>query len=386
MRRPRLRPPSQPRPRTPGAPDPTTMASNPTPATADAPPLLRSVVGGFLMGLANLVPGVSGGTMILAIGLYDRFIDAVASLSRLKFQRNILVFCALVAVGLAVAILGFSGPAVHLVGTHRWAMYSLFIGMTLGGVPALWRASRPLDAATVPSMLAGFAVMAALAFALQESSLPHTIPVFLGMGALAASSMILPGVSGSYILLIFGMYDVVVGAVSSSALREDPTASLQIIVPVGVGAVLGIGLLSNLLKGLLERAPRASHAGLLGLLAGSVLGLYPFQEAVHPDLVHKPTRKAVEVLVVEGGTLEEARAELEGDALAAFTDAHAAELTASWHGSTKGDLKRASVELRRFDPSPKRIGAALGLLILGFLLTLALGGRGGDGESSGTNP
>ncbi len=203
------------------------MSANPTPSdpTGSTPEVAapRVVLGGFLMGLANLVPGVSGGTMILAVGLYDRFIGAVAELSSLRWSRGMFVFLALVAAGLGVALVGLAGPAVYMVGHHRWAMYALFVGMTLGGVPELRRLAFPdFESRTGGAVAAvlGFAAMAYLAWAMSGTTLPHTTAVYVAMGAVAASSMILPGVSGSYILLIFGLYDVVVGSLSRNRGRS----------------------------------------------------------------------------------------------------------------------------------------------------------------------
>ena len=236
------------------------------------------------MGLANLVPGVSGGTMILAVGLYDRFISAVAELSSLRWSRGMFIFLGLLAAGLGVALVGLAGPAVHMVTHYRWAMYSLFVGMTLGGAPELLKLAFPKEGGGSKSSAAialgiDFALMAWIAWSLQGVALPHTFLAFLAMGVLAASSMILPGVSGSYLLLIFGVYDVVIGSLSSSALEEDLKGSLMILLPVGLGAVIGIALLSNVLKVVLSRYSKPAHGALLGLLLGSVLGLWPFQEA-----------------------------------------------------------------------------------------------------------
>ncbi|MEZ6017257.1 MAG: DUF368 domain-containing protein [Planctomycetota bacterium] len=332
--------------------------------------MARSVLGGFFMGLANLVPGISGGTMILALGLYDRFIGAVADVTRLRFTRASILFLALLAAGLGVALTTFSGIAVRLVAEHRWAMYALFIGMTLGGAPELVRAARPFRAATLFALLAGLALMAAFAWFMHGTQLPDSLPVLFGVGMIAAMGMILPGISGSYILLILGLYDTVIGSLSSSALRESFAGSVRIIAPVGIGAVLGIALLSNVLKALLARYSAASHAALLGLLVGSVFGLWPFQEAVHPELAHKPTRKAIEAVVIDGAALDDARG---AQGLAPEVDL--ASFEQKWRGSSKGDLKSASLELRRFKPDAQRVGAVLGLLALGFGLTRLLSRR-----------
>ena len=95
----------------------------------------RSVFGGVLMGLANLVPGISCGTMLLAAGIYPRFIDAVANVTRFRIQfRSLLVLgCVVGAAGLGILLL--AGTLKDLVVDHRWVMYSLFIGLTLGELP-----------------------------------------------------------------------------------------------------------------------------------------------------------------------------------------------------------------------------------------------------------
>jgi putative membrane protein len=338
-----------------------------------AAPHARVLATGFLMGLANLVPGVSGGTMVLAMGLYDRFIAAVAALTTLRPSRPVLVFLAVLAVGLFTALIGLAGPAVWLVASHRWAMYSLFIGMTLGGAPALLKLTRPWSGASIAAALVGLGAMVALFLGLSHAAIPQNALTFVGVGALAAASMILPGVSGSYILLIFGMYDVVVGSLSAGALKEDVAGSLGVIAPVGIGAALGIGLLSNVLKAMLVRWPRPSHGLLLGLLVGAVLGLWPFQEAVNPEIATNTGQKAV-LALVEGASPAAVRAEFGVD----WDDARAAELAAANAGATRGTLKAKGGELNRFTPGGGRVAGALALVALGFAVTLLLGGSSGN--------
>lgn len=334
----------------------------------------RSLAGGFLMGLANLVPGISGGTMILAVGLYDRFIGAVADLTRLRFSRANVVFLGLVGVALAAAIIGLSGVAVALVSEKRWIMYSLFVGLTLGGVPELAKLCRPVSATVGVAILAGIGALVALEESFSGVRLPQTMPVLVVVGAVAASSMILPGVSGSTVLLILGMYELVWGSVSLSALVEDPGESLRVLLPVGVGAVLGIGVLCNVLKVLLARFPAPSHGALLGLLLGSVYVLWPFQAPVHADIAHKDVRKAT-VMILAGSTPEEVRA-THGDE---FDDARLAALGEKWAGRSPAELKVMGDALQRFRPAGRQVGSALVLLVFGFVLTRLLGKRKGAG-------
>lgn len=334
-------------------------------------PTVRALQGGVLMGLANLVPGISGGTMILAIGLYEQFIAAVADVTRLRLRRSSIQFLAVMAVGLFAAVVIFSGVAVLLVTEYRPVMYALFIGMTLGGAPELWREVRPLRPGTAAAVLVGIAAMAAFASVGGSAPLQATIPVLLLVGAAGASSMILPGISGSYVLLVLGMYDTVIGALSVSQLKESPAESLSIVVPVVIGAGLGIALLSNLLKALLQRFSAPSHGVLLGLLLGSVLGLYPFQQPVHPELAVRDVRKAVVAVVVDGEPSAEVAATVDS-----VDEEELAALARRWEGRTKGDLKRAGLQLERFSPGALEVVSAVLLFLLGLVITRRLG-RGG---------
>ena len=284
-----------------------------------------------------------------------------------------LPFLLVMAVGLAGAVVLFSGVAVLLVNEYRPAMYALFVGMTLGGAPELWRECRPLGAATGAAVLLGVAAMAGFASLGGGTPLEPTLGVLLLVGAAGASSMILPGISGSYILLILGMYDTVIGALSVSRLRESPGESIAIIVPVVIGAVLGVALLSNLLKALLRRFSGPSHGVLLGLLLGSVLGLYPFQRPVHPGLADRGTRKAIEAVVVDQRPPSEVAAAVEG-----LDAARLADLAGPWEGRSAGDLKRAGLQLEPFAPGGAEVGVAVLLFLLGIVLTRRLGGGRGD--------
>lgn len=254
---------------------------------------LRCLLGGGLMGLANLVPGISGGTMLLAAGIYPRFIQALADLSALRFRKSSFWVLALVGIAAAVAILVGAGPVKDAVVNHRWAMYSLFIGLTLGGVPVLWQMARPATGAFWSGVIVGLFIMAGLAWlqmygAGSGASREGIVMMFVA-GVAGASAMILPGVSGGYLLLVLGVYVPVLSAIdalkegikaSDWASAADPVQS--VVLPVGIGVAVGILLISNLIKVVLERYEQPTLGVLMGLLVGAVFGLWPFQEGVAP--------------------------------------------------------------------------------------------------------
>ncbi|MEQ9455124.1 MAG: DUF368 domain-containing protein [Phycisphaeraceae bacterium] len=302
------------------------MPMNPPGLTSDPSPpaallVVRSALGGTLMGLANLVPGISGGTMLLAAGIYPRFINAIGEVTTLRFRRESMITLATVVVAAILAIALLAGPVKDLVVYHRWIMYSLFIGLTLGGVPVVWRLINQPTAATWLGVLVGFAGMAALAIAQSQATGATQNDGFLFMllaGVAGASAMILPGVSGGYLLLVLGAYVPILAAISSfvDALKSVDSATLLAvgfgtILPVGLGVVLGIAAVSNLLRFLLRRYEKATLGVLLGLLLGAVVGLYPFVQPVAPNpgdilknqtlivdesntLIYEQTGKAVE--------------------------------------------------------------------------------------------
>ena len=241
------------------------------------------------MGLANLVPGISGGTMLLSAGVYPEFISAIAEVTTFRFKPRSLALLASVVGVAAIAILLFAGSVKDLVVEQRFIMYSLFIGLTLGGVPIVWRLAKPMSTGVAVGAVGGFVVMVVMALGQPASSSaagPAYGPLFVA-GLVGASAMILPGVSGGYLLLLLGQYVPILSAVSDfkDALVSSPPdyallwSAMKVGIPVGVGVVGGVVGVSNLLRWLLERYRQPTLGVLLGLLLGAVVGLWPFQRA-----------------------------------------------------------------------------------------------------------
>ena len=318
--------------------------------------ILRSSIGGLLMGLANLVPGISGGTMLLAAGVYPAFIASIAELTTLRIRPRSLVVVGCIAGTAALAILMFAGLMKSLVIEQRWIMYSLFIGLTLGGLPLVWRLARPLTSGVVAGAAAAFALMVVMQLGRTGEAGGEANVAMLALSGLAgASAMILPGVSGGYLLLLLGQYETILGAIDDLKLAllgpagADPSllfGALGVVVPVGAGVVVGIVGVSNLLKWLLERFEKPTLGALLGLLLGAVVGLWPFQQPIEP---------------------------VTGDVIAGhvLSASQAAEL----------DVEDWRVE--RFTPTAREAGSAVGLIGVGLAATLLIALIGGDGRAGG---
>ena len=326
-----------------------------TPDQGVALPLLvtRSLFGGMLMGLANLVPGISGGTMLLAAGIYPAFIDSLSKVTRLKFEFRALVVLGLVGLAAGLGLLLFAGALKTLVIEQRWIMYSLFIGLTLGGVPVVWRmVSRTGVTLFVPAVLA-FVAMAALAYGQAQGfvgSGGSNFVSFLLAGLAGASAMILPGLSGGYLLLLMGQYVPILGAIHNFkdalsardfAAAMDP--AISVLLPVGIGVVLGIVLVGNLLKWLFTNFQTATLGVLLGLLIGSTVGLFPFQQGRPPVI---------------------------GDVI------KAQPVTAE----TINDIEQDDWPIEYFQPTMGQAGASLGLVAVGFAITMGVSLLGKERE------
>lgn len=257
--------------------------------------VFRAALGGFLMGLANLVPGISGGTMLLAAGIYPLFVAAIAELSTLRWRVRSLTVVGVVVAAAAVGVLLLAGPIKDLVVHRRWIMYSLFVGLTLGGLPVVWRMLRPATRAAYVGAGVGFAGMALLAVAQSRGAVAggddSSWALLFLAGLAGASAMILPGVSGGYLLLVLGQYVPVLSGVD--ALKEAVagrdwaaalSTSLHTLLPVGVGVVVGVVAVSNAIRWCLDRFEKATLGVLVGLLLGAVVGLWPFQQSVEPEV------------------------------------------------------------------------------------------------------
>jgi len=316
---------------------------------------LRAGIGGVLMGLANLVPGISGGTMLLASGIYPRFIAAIAEVSTLKLKRRSLFTLGAVVVFALAAIVLFAGPMKTLVVEHRWAMFSLFIGLTLGGLPVVWKLAKPPTRSLWISAAIAALVMAGVGFMqMQEADAePATgfLPMFLA-GALAASAMILPGVSGSYLLMLLGAYVTILSGVDDvkNALKEGAWGDLTdpfvaVVLPVGLGVVIGVVVVSNALKWLLERYEKPTLGALLGFLAGAPVGLWPFREGIAPAL----------------GSTHRGRVITE---------------------ETLAELDPSKYPTEWFTPSAAQVGMSLGLVVAGFGITALVAKLGAGKEEA----
>ena len=243
---------------------------------------LNIFVKGLCMGAADVVPGVSGGTMALILGIYQRLLVAIRcfdlALLRLLAARRFgdaaahidIVFLIPLGAGILGAILFFTRviSLPQLVRDHPEQIYALFFGLIVGSIAVLLRMLGRMRWEDMTGLVAG-----TLFGLLVVTVVPFETPddawfIFLS-GALAICAMILPGISGSFILLLLRKYEQVFNAIGHF--------DFAIIVPFALGAVSGLMLFSRLLVWMLKHHYRVTLTTIIGMLVGSLWLLWPFQ-------------------------------------------------------------------------------------------------------------
>ncbi len=246
---------------------------------------------GFLMGSADVVPGVSGGTVALVVGIYPRLVAnirqgsrALGSFARLQFSaggqhvRQIeWNFLLPLLAGIAVALVSLARLVETLLENHPVEMAALFFGLVAASVFVARGMVSRWDWARI-TIFIGVALIAfaVLGYRSGEADSPATW-IFFFAGAFAISAMIIPGVSGSFLLLVLGMYEAVLAAVND---RE-----IDVLIVFVVGAVIGLALFSSALHWALETHHDVVMAAITGLLLGSLRVLWPWPNGIDgPEL------------------------------------------------------------------------------------------------------
>jgi putative membrane protein len=256
---------------------------------------------GFLMGSADIVPGVSGGTMALITGIYDRLINAIRSFdggvikSALRFRIKDIFeqvhwrFLFLLLSGIVLAVIFFTRivPLQVYMFTHPEIVYGLFFGLILGSIFILIKEIDP----TQRNMKNGFALVLGALFGfwivtLVPTDTPENFAFVFLSGAVSICAMILPGISGSYILLILRKYDYVLGNLGELGGLYTIEAFMAL-VPFGLGALFGLALFSRLLSWLLKNYHATTLMVLVGFLIGSLYVIWPWQDRIFQDAVRQ---------------------------------------------------------------------------------------------------
>ena len=272
---------------------------------------LLQLLNGFLIGIANVIPGVSGGTFLLVLGIFDRLVESLKSID-LRTLRAVLglpvglfraparrafaeewrridaAFLGLLAGGAMAAIVSCAWILDYLLTEHPSETLAFFVGLILPSLAVPWRMMDKRGPAQLFWIVPGAALTVAvsLAHVATGEGAPPALLVFAG-GIVAVSAMILPGVSGSFCLLVLGLYQPTLRHIKEMV--HAPTLeSVRFLALLGAGIAVGFVTFTRIMSGLLRRFRSATLAFLIGLILGSFWVLWPVKdfEAAPAEAAH----------------------------------------------------------------------------------------------------
>lgn len=253
---------------------------------------LFDIIKGMLIGVANIIPGVSGGTMMVSMGVYEKIIGVVNNLFK-DIKKSILTLLPL-GIGMVLGIAVFSFVIPWCLEVYPLPTCLCFIGLIMGGVPAILKPAKESlqkegKSISLPHIVA-FAAFFALAVGMAalnetetssanfELSLGFMILIFL-VGVIAAATMVIPGVSGSLVLMILGFYGGIMASISgaiSAVFAFDFVQILYyigILAPFGIGVIVGIFAVAKLIEFLFAKFPSVTYCGIFGLIVASPIAI-----------------------------------------------------------------------------------------------------------------
>ncbi|WP_271853614.1 DUF368 domain-containing protein [Planococcus maritimus] len=236
----------------------------------------KNIYRGILMGISDLIPGVSGGTIAFILGIYDRLLESISGFFSREWKKH-LGFLVPLGIGIVITLLLFSRFIEFLLENHYEATQFFFMGLILGVLPYIMKQAevkKNFTARHLVILLVIGAALASMAFIqtdeniapITELSLPTFFLLFFS-GWLASMAMLLPGISGSFILLLIGVYSTAINALS--------TLNLPIVLTIGAGVMVGFVVSSKVISYLLEHFTYVTYAAIIGLILGSLFVVFP---------------------------------------------------------------------------------------------------------------
>lgn len=243
------------------------------------------VVKGFIMGIANIIPGVSGGTLALILGIYEDFIGAISHFFS-NFKKNIS-FLIPIAIGMVLAIVSLSRVIDYSYNHFPIPTSLFFVGLVLGGIPMLLsKVKNTKEVKKVSSyiiFLITFSLVIVMACSefifgeglkvnLTNMNLLNYIILFV-VGIIAAATMVIPGVSGSLVLMLLGYYYPIINVIKEFTSFKNIGSNIIILGMFGIGIVVGIVLISKLIEYLFKKYEAKTYFGVLGFIVASILAI-----------------------------------------------------------------------------------------------------------------
>lgn len=248
--------------------------------------MLKPILQGMVVGLANIIPGVSGGTMMVAMGLYDRLIHAITHLKK-EFKESMKILIPIFA-GAGIAIVTLSRLFEFLLEQYPIPTNFAFCGLIAGSLPFILKKVKghTVTIGKIIPFLIFFGVVILMALLGETDgnaadvsfNLINMIKLF-GVGIIAAATMVVPGVSGSMMLMLLGYYDTILKVINNfvdALVTFDVNGLLTgvgILVPFGIGVVVGIFLIAKLIEFIFSKAEIHAYYAIIGLIIASPIAI-----------------------------------------------------------------------------------------------------------------
>ena len=236
-------------------------------------------VKGFIMGIANVIPGVSGGTLAIILGIYEKLISAIS-----HFFKNIkenLKFIIPIGIGMVLSILLLSKVISFCLDKYTLATILFFIGLILGGIPLLSKKVKgKVNISNAIIFLLTFSLVIGVALLNVEGNVSFDNMTFgsylllFGVGVVAAGTMIIPGISGSLVLLTLGYYNPIVDTIKNLTDFSNLFNNMLILVPFGIGVLVGIIVIAKILEFLFKKFEIKTYFGVMGFVCASLVAIF----------------------------------------------------------------------------------------------------------------
>ena len=233
---------------------------------------------GFIMGIANIIPGVSGGTLAIILGIYEKLIDVLSSFWK-NLKKNILFVLPLL-IGMGIALIAGSFVIDWGLKNFPIATTLFFVGLVIGGIPFIYmKVHKKYNVVNVIIFIIIFALVVLLSILTVDSNVSLDKIDFLlivklfFVGAITAATMIIPGISGSLVLMNMGYYESIVECVKNLTKFSSMGHSICVLLPFGVGVIIGLVLIAKLIKWLLRKFPIQSYFGILAFVIASIVSI-----------------------------------------------------------------------------------------------------------------
>lgn len=247
---------------------------------------LTLAIKGFLIGVANIIPGVSGGTLAITLGIYEKLIGAISHFFK-NLKENIK-FIIPIGIGAVLSILLLSRVISFCLDKYTLATILFFIGLILGGIPLLNKKIKGhyKNVSNIIIFLLSFGFVISLSIlkgenvvSFENMQVINYIMLFL-VGVVAAATMIIPGVSGSFVLMLLGYYKPIVDTIGDLTKFNNIWQDMMILVPFGIGVLVGIVAISKLLEFLFKKYEVKTYFGVMGFIMASIITIFTGAEGL----------------------------------------------------------------------------------------------------------